>query len=85
MKKIANKQFVCSPMKRHYMTTAASNAATALSMAKEINGVVDGDRTVQAIVRAINELSLGLIDRCEELAAAAPEVAAEGVDRTPKP
>ena len=64
----------CKPMGRHYMTKAAANAATALSMAKEIHTacLVDGPGWPQSpmpdgiseLVQVINSTALLLIRLC---------------------
>lgn len=56
----------CEPMKRHFMTTAASNAATALSMAKELwASDVNSKTGVQELVQIIDFSSRRLIDVCQ--------------------
>lgn len=68
----------CKPMERHYMTKAAANAATALSMAKELatacnvahsgwppTPVPDG---IQDLVQIIDDAARRLIRRCKEAA-----------------
>ena len=68
----------CKPMKRHFMTKAASNAAIALSMAKEVwckegwpKGTSRDD--VQDLVHLIDKTALKLIAACERHASSAPE------------
>ena len=73
----------CTPMERHYMTKAAANAATALSMAKELITAcnvahadwppIPAPEGVQDLVQIINNVSLRLIQRCKD--------AAYGIDR----
>lgn len=68
----------CKPMERHYMTKAAANAATALSMAKELatacsvahadcppRQVPDG---IHDLVQIIDDAARRLIRRCHEAA-----------------
>ena len=64
----------CSPMERHYMTKAAANAATALSMAKELVSVwrtvhrensMPDPEGVHDLVQIINDASKRLIQRCK--------------------
>jgi hypothetical protein len=68
----------CKPMKRHFMTKAASNAAVALSMAKEVwckEGWPKGKshEDVQDLVHLIDTAALKLIAACERHASSAPE------------
>jgi hypothetical protein len=68
----------CNPMERHYMTKAAANAATALSMAKELDTACDmagpgwppkqAPGGIQDLVQIINDASLKLIRRCKQAA-----------------
>lgn len=68
----------CKPMGRHYMTKAAANAATALSMAKEIATackVAHDDWPphpvpdwIQDLVQIIDDAARRLIRRCHEAA-----------------
>lgn len=64
-------------MKRHFMTKAASNAAVALSMAKEVwckEGLTNGNYSnVQDLVQLINDTSLILIAACERHASMAQD------------
>ena len=55
----------CKPMKRHFMTTASANAATALSMAKEIHSKKGHCEDVTDLVKLIDAASLKLIKACE--------------------
>ena len=58
----------CTPMKRHYMTKAAANAATALSMAKELQTAIGHKPGIQELVQIIDKASLDLIRLCEAAA-----------------
>ena len=67
----------CKPMKRHFMTKAASNAAIALSMAKEVWCKEDWPKgksheDVQDLVHIIDTAALKLIAACERHASSAP-------------
>lgn len=63
-----NKPRFCSPMRKHFMTTAASNAAAALCMAKELQSIIGHQAGIQPIVHIINVASLELIKLCESYA-----------------
>lgn len=67
----------CKPMKRHFMTKAASNAAIALIMAKEVWCKEDWPKLkshedVQDLVHIIDTAALKLIAACERHASSAP-------------
>jgi len=73
----------CAPMERHYMTKAAANAATALSMAKELvtalgvgPGGVPAPDGIQDLVQIMDLTALKLIQRCKQ--------AAYEIDRAPR-
>lgn len=60
----------CKPMKRHFITTAAGNAAIALSMAKEVWAKEAAPEDVQDLVHLLDSAARKLIAACERHAAA---------------
>jgi len=61
MKPVKEKRKIhfCKPMKRHFMTRASSNAAAALSMAKELHSMVGPCDGVAELVNTINPVFHG--------------------------
>lgn len=55
----------CTPMKRHYMTRIAGDAAIALSMAKEMQSKAGEQPGVAELVETIGVASRRLIALCE--------------------
>lgn len=55
----------CKPMKRHFITKATGNAATALSMAMEVWCKEAAPEDVQDLVRLMDSTALKLIAACE--------------------